>query len=61
MKQKKIFGQKIICTNRKASFNFFFKELSKCISKNLVSIDDLNKGIEKKFLREDLKDVMKNY
>ncbi len=27
MKQKKDVGQKIICLNRKASFNYFFKEL----------------------------------
>ncbi|MEK9639000.1 MAG: SsrA-binding protein, partial [Pelagibacteraceae bacterium] len=27
MKQKTIPGQKIICLNRKASFNYFFQEL----------------------------------
>ena len=27
MKQKKVSGQKIICQNRKASFNYFFIEL----------------------------------
>ena len=26
MKQKKVLGQKIICLNRKASFNYFFIE-----------------------------------
>ena len=60
----KIFGKDLTTgrehPNQEVS-NFFFKELSKCISKNVVSNDDLNKGIEKNFLREDLKDVMKNY
>ena len=27
MKRKKVSGQKIICLNRKASFNYFFYEL----------------------------------
>ncbi|MDC0473274.1 SsrA-binding protein SmpB, partial [Pelagibacteraceae bacterium] len=27
MKQKKVIGQKIICLNRKASFNYYFHEL----------------------------------
>ena len=27
MKKKKVAGQKIICLNRKASFNYFFIEL----------------------------------
>ena len=27
MKTKKSFGHKIICLNRKASFNYFFKEI----------------------------------
>lgn len=60
----KIFGKDLTLgrehPNQQVS-NFFFEELSKCISKNLVSISDINSGIEKKFLREDLKDVIKNY
>jgi hypothetical protein len=39
---------------------FFFKELSKCISKNIISIDEIDSGIEKKFLRQDLKDKLKS-
>ena len=41
--------------------HFFFGELSKCISTNLVSINDVDEGIENKYLRKDLKDVLKNY
>tara|TARA_B100001029_G_C14937315_1_gene381177 strand:+ start:144 stop:617 length:474 start_codon:yes stop_codon:yes gene_type:complete len=53
MKQKKIFGQKIICTNRKASFNFFFKEL---IEAGLVL-----KGSEIKSLREGKVSIADSY
>ena len=60
----KIFGKDLTLgrehPNQEVS-NFFFEELSKCISANLVSIDDVNVGIEKKYLRKDLKDVLKNY
>lgn len=53
MKQKKIFGQKIICTNRKASFNFFFKEL---IEAGLVL-----KGSEIKSLRDGKVSIADSY
>ena len=40
---------------------FFFKELSKCVSRNIISIDEIDSGIEKKFLRQDIKDKLKSY
>ena len=35
---------------------FFFKELSKCISENCISMDEIDLAIERKFLREDIKE-----
>ena len=44
MKQKKVSGQKIICQNRKASFNYFFIEL--------IEAGIVLKGSEVKSLRD---------
>lgn len=60
----KIFGKDLTLGREHPSQevnNFFFGELSKCISTNIVSIDEINLGIEKKYLRKDLKDVLKDY
>ena len=35
---------------------FFFKELSKCVSENCISMDEIDLAIERKFLREDIKE-----
>jgi len=40
---------------------FFFNELSNCIKENIISINEIDSAIEKKFLREDLKDKLKNH
>ena len=53
MKQKTVSSQKIICQNRKASFNFFFKEL---LEAGLVL-----KGSEVKSLREGKGSIADSY
>ena len=53
MKQKKILGQKIICLNRKASFNYFFIEL--------LEAGILLKGSEVKSLRDGKGSIADSY
>ena len=53
MKQKNIPGQKIICLNRKASFNYFFQEL--------VEAGIVLKGSEVKSLREGKASIADSY
>ena len=58
----KIFGKDLTIGREHPSpgvTQFFFKELSKCISENIISIDEIDSGIERKFLRQDLKDKLK--
>jgi len=58
----KIFGKDLTMGREHPNLEvtqFFFNELSKCISKNIISIDEIDYGIEKKFLRQDLKDKLK--
>lgn len=60
----KIFGKDLTIGREHPSYEvtqFFFRELSKCISKNIISIDEIDSGIEKKFLRQDLKDKLKSF
>lgn len=60
----KIFGKNLTLGREHPSQeinNFFFGELSKCISTNIISIDEINLGIKNKYLRKDLKDVLKDY
>jgi len=60
----KIFGKDLTIGREHPSLEvtqFFFKELSKCISENIISIDEIDSGIEKKFLRQDLKDKLKSF
>ena len=60
----KIFGKDLTIGREHPSLEvtqFFFKELSKCISENIISIDEIDFGIEKKFLRRDLKDKLKSF
>ena len=40
---------------------FFFNELSECISNNMVSINELDDAINKKFMRQDLKEKLKDF
>ena len=37
---------------------FFFKELSECIEKKVISIGEIEEGIDKNFLRKDLKEKL---
>jgi len=53
MKQKTIPGQKIICLNRKASFNYFFQEL--------IEAGIVLKGSEVKSLREGKASIADSY
>ena len=53
MKQKTIPGQKIICLNRKASFNYFFQEL--------IEAGIVLKGSEVKSLREGKSSIADSY
>ena len=53
MKQKIIPGQKIICLNRKASFNYFFQEL--------IEAGIVLKGSEVKSLREGKASIADSY
>ena len=53
MKQKNIPGQKIICLNRKASFNYFFQEL--------IEAGIVLKGSEVKSLREGKASIADSY
>jgi|TARA_B110000285_G_C15049613_1_gene576260 SsrA-binding protein len=53
MKQKVVAGQKIICLNRKASFNYFFLELLECG----ISL----KGSEVKSLRDGKASIADSY
>ena len=53
MKQKQILGQKIICLNRKASFNYFFIEL--------LEAGILLKGSEVKSLRDGKGSIADSY
>ena len=53
MKQKVVSGQKIICLNRKASFNYFFKEL--------IESGIALKGSEVKSLREGKGSIADSY
>lgn len=53
MKQKTIPGQKIICLNRKASFNYFFQEL--------IEAGIVLKGSEVKSLREGKASIANSY
>ena len=59
----KIFGKDLTIGREHPSLEvtkFFFQELSRCISKNIISNDEIDSGIEKKFLRQDLKDKLKS-
>jgi SsrA-binding protein len=53
MKQKKVPGQKIICLNRKASFNYFFQEL--------IEAGISLKGSEVKSLRDGKASIADSY
>jgi len=53
MKQKTVPGQKIICLNRKASFNYFFQEL--------IEAGIVLKGSEVKSLREGKASIADSY
>ena len=53
MKQKKVPGQKIICLNRKASFNYFFLEL--------LEAGIVLKGSEVKSLRDGKGSIADSY
>jgi SsrA-binding protein len=53
MTQKKVSGKKIICLNRKASFNFFFKEI--------IEAGISLKGSEVKSLREGKGSIADSY
>ena len=53
MKQKSVFGQKIICLNRKASFNYFFIEL--------LEAGIVLKGSEVKSLRDGKGNIADSY
>ena len=53
MKQKVVSGQKVICLNRKASFNYFFKEL--------IESGIALKGSEVKSLREGKGSIADSY
>ena len=53
MKQKDIPGQKIVCLNRKASFNFFFLEL--------LEVGIVLKGSEVKSLRDGRASIADSY
>ncbi len=60
----KIFGKDLTTGREHPSLEvtqFFFKELSKCISDEIISVDELDSGIEKNFLRQDIKDKLKNF
>ncbi len=53
MKQKTVLSQKIVCLNRKASFNFFFKEI--------IEAGIVLKGSEVKSLREGKGNIADSY
>jgi SsrA-binding protein len=53
MKQKKVIGQKIVCLNRKASFNYFFLEL--------LEAGIVLKGSEVKSLRDGKASIADSY
>ena len=53
MKQKAVPGQKIICLNRKASFNYFFEEL--------IEAGIVLKGSEIKSIREGKVNIAESY
>jgi hypothetical protein len=53
----KIFGKDLTTGKehpRQAISNFFFNELADCIAKNIISTQELNDAIEKKYIRPDI-------
>ena len=53
----KLFGKDLTVGRehpREEITKFFFNELSQCIAKNIISVDEINSAIRKGFLREDL-------
>ncbi len=59
----RIFGKDLTIGREHPSIEvtqFFFSELSRCVAENIISIDEIDSGIKKKFLRQDLKDKLGN-
>jgi hypothetical protein len=60
----KIFGKDLTTGREHPSpevTQFFFKELSQCIADNIISNDEIDLGIKKKFLRQDLREKLKKF
>lgn len=60
----KIFGKDLTLGKEHPELDvteFFFHELAECIRNNVISYDEIDLAIEKKFLRKDLKDKLDKY